>query len=150
MTAYSIGVRSCHACAGRAEAQDQAAVKVSETKAISLLHQPRLATILLSSLNVRLRQPPAMLRTDLDLHVIRHLVEQINEVLKVDSNGEWTTLIDDPARQKLDHPADCTFGGLGLQGLYLANLEGEHSRSVHTNFGCRELSRQRQEGTERI
>ncbi|HZP46130.1 MAG TPA: SMP-30/gluconolactonase/LRE family protein [Candidatus Binataceae bacterium] len=66
-----------------------------------------------------------------------------NQILKVDKNGNWTMLIDDPKSEKLDHPTNCAFGGPGLQDLYFANLEGEHFSRVHTNFRGHPLYHQR-------
>jgi sugar lactone lactonase YvrE len=66
-----------------------------------------------------------------------------NQILKVDSSGKWTMLVDDPASEKLDHPTNCAFGGPGLQDLYFANLEGEHFSRVHTNFRGHPLYHQR-------
>jgi gluconolactonase len=71
------------------------------------------------------------------------VLKPINQILKVDTNGNWTTLIDDPASQKLDHPTNCAFGGPGLQDLYFANLEGEHFSRVHTSFRGHPLYHQR-------
>ena len=66
-----------------------------------------------------------------------------NQILKVDKNGKWTMLIDDPKSERLDHPTNCAFGGPGLQDLYFANLEGEHFSRVHTNFRGHPLYHQR-------
>jgi gluconolactonase len=71
------------------------------------------------------------------------ILKPINQILKVDTSGEWTTLIDDPGSQKLDHPTSCAFGGPGLQDLYFANLEGEHFSRVHTTFRGHPLYHQR-------
>jgi gluconolactonase len=71
------------------------------------------------------------------------VLKPINRILKIDTNGNWTTLIDDPASQKLDHPTNCAFGGPGLQDLYFANLEGEHFSRVHTSFRGHPLYHQR-------
>jgi gluconolactonase len=71
------------------------------------------------------------------------VLKPVNQILKVDTNGNWTTLMDDPASEKLDHPTNCAFGGPGLQDLYFANLEGEHFSRVHTNFRGHPLYHQR-------
>jgi len=71
------------------------------------------------------------------------VLKPVNQILKVDTNGNWTTLIDDPASEKLDHPTNCAFGGPGLQDLYFANLEGEHFSRVHTNLRGHPLYHQR-------
>ena len=49
-----------------------------------------------------------------------------NQIIRVDTNGEWTLMIDDPESQKLVAPTNCAFGGPGLKDLYFANLEGEN------------------------
>jgi gluconolactonase len=67
----------------------------------------------------------------------------VNQILKVDRNGKWTMLIDDPKSERLDHPTNCAFGGPGLQDLYFANLEGEHFSRVHTEFKGHPLYHQR-------
>src|SRR5499426_2284312 len=38
-----------------------------------------------------------------------------NQILKVDTNGNWSVLIDDSAGTKLVFPTNCAFGGPGLQ-----------------------------------
>jgi gluconolactonase len=66
-----------------------------------------------------------------------------NQIIKVDTNGKWSLLIDDPSGQKLDLPTNCAFGGPGLQDLYIANLEGDHFSRVHTAFRGHPLYHQR-------
>lgn len=66
-----------------------------------------------------------------------------NQILKVDTSGNWTLLIDDPAGQKLAFPTNCAFGGPGLQDLYMANLQGDHFSRVHTSFRGHPLYHQR-------
>jgi gluconolactonase len=66
-----------------------------------------------------------------------------HQIIQVDSNGKWTTLIDDASGQKLNFPTNCAFGGPGLQDLYFANLEGEHFSRVHTTFHGHPLYHQR-------
>ena len=66
-----------------------------------------------------------------------------NQIIKVDTNGNWTVLIDDPSGQKMDLPTNCAFGGPGLQDLYIANLEGDHFNRVHTTFRGHPLYHQR-------
>src|SRR5438876_2492235 len=63
--------------------------------------------------------------------------------IEVDTRGNWTMLIDDPAGQKLNFPTNCAFGGPGLQDLYFANLEGDHFSRVHTSFRGHPLYQQR-------
>ncbi len=66
-----------------------------------------------------------------------------NQIIKVDTNGKWSLLIDDPTGQKMDLPTNCAFGGPGLQDLYIANLEGDHFNRVHTSFRGHPLYHQR-------
>lgn len=66
-----------------------------------------------------------------------------NQVIKVDTNGKWSMLIDDPTGQKLAFPTNCAFGGPGLQDLYLANLEGDHFNRIHTSVHGHPLYHQR-------
>lgn len=66
-----------------------------------------------------------------------------NQILKVDTNGNWSVLIDDPTGQKLNFPTNCAFGGPGLQDLYFANLEGDHFSRVRTSFRGHPLYHQR-------
>ena len=66
-----------------------------------------------------------------------------NQIIKVDTNGKWSLLIDDPSGQKLALPTNCAFGGPGLQDLYIANLEGDHFNRVHTSFRGHPLYHQR-------
>jgi sugar lactone lactonase YvrE len=66
-----------------------------------------------------------------------------HQIIQVDTNGKWSTLIDDPKGEKLFFPTNCAFGGPGLQDLYFANLEGDHFSRVHTPFHGHPLYHQR-------
>jgi len=66
-----------------------------------------------------------------------------HQIIQVDTNGKWSTLIDDPKGEKLFFPTNCAFGGPGLQDLYFANLEGDHFSRVHTPFRGHPLYHQR-------
>ena len=66
-----------------------------------------------------------------------------NQILKVDTNGNWSLLIDDRAGAKLSFPTNCAFGGPGLQDLFIANLQGDHFGRVHTSFYGHPLYHQR-------
>ncbi|HXZ87971.1 MAG TPA: SMP-30/gluconolactonase/LRE family protein [Candidatus Binataceae bacterium] len=66
-----------------------------------------------------------------------------NQILKVDTNGNWSMLIDDTKGGKLDFPTNCAFGGPGMHDLFFANLEGDHMSCVHTTFRGHPLYHQR-------
>jgi sugar lactone lactonase YvrE len=66
-----------------------------------------------------------------------------NQVIKVDTNGKWTELINDPSGAKTIFPTNCAFGGPGLQDLFLANLEGDFFSKVRTPFRGHPLYHQR-------
>lgn len=66
-----------------------------------------------------------------------------NQIIRVDTNGEWTLMIDDPEGQKLVAPTNCAFGGPGLRDLYFANLEGDHFSRIHTQVNGHPLYHQR-------
>lgn len=66
-----------------------------------------------------------------------------NKVIKVDTSGKWSMLIDDTAGAKLAFPTNCAFGGPGLQDLFLANLQGHHFNRVRTPFRGHPLYHQR-------
>jgi sugar lactone lactonase YvrE len=66
-----------------------------------------------------------------------------HQIIEVDTNGKWTTLIDDAGGQKLDFPTNCAFGGPDLKDLYFANLEGDHFSRVQTTFRGHPLYHQR-------
>ncbi len=66
-----------------------------------------------------------------------------NQIIKVDTNGNWSVLIDDRAGTKLAFPTNCAFGGPGLQDLFIANLQGDHFGRVHTSFRGHPLYHQR-------
>ncbi|HEV8714062.1 MAG TPA: SMP-30/gluconolactonase/LRE family protein [Candidatus Binatia bacterium] len=66
-----------------------------------------------------------------------------NQIIKVDTNGNWSLLIEDPAGQKLNFTTNCAFGGPGLQDLCIANVEGDHFSRVHTAFRGHPLYHQR-------
>lgn len=70
-------------------------------------------------------------------------LEPINKVIRVDTNGNWEELIDDPAGERLSFPTNCAFGGPDMQTLYLANLEGDHFNRVQTSFRGHPLYHQR-------
>lgn len=66
-----------------------------------------------------------------------------NQVIKVDTNGKWSVLIEDKTGEKVIFPTNCAFGGPGLQDLFIANLEGDHFSKVHTSFRGHPLYHQR-------
>lgn len=66
-----------------------------------------------------------------------------NQILKVNPQGQWSLLVDDPEGTKLILPTNCAFGGPGLQDLYFANLEGDHFSRLHTPFRGHPLCHQR-------
>jgi len=66
-----------------------------------------------------------------------------NQILQVDTNGNWSVLIDDGAGTKLVFPTNCAFGGSGLQDLFIANLQGDHFCRVRTSFRGHPLYHQR-------
>jgi len=66
-----------------------------------------------------------------------------NQILKVNPQGQWSLLVDDPEGTKLILPTNCAFGGPGLQDLYFANLEGDHFSRLHTPFHGHPLYHQR-------
>ena len=66
-----------------------------------------------------------------------------NQILKVDPNGNWSMLIEDPTGERVIFPTNCAFGGPGMQDLFIANLEGEHFGKVHTSFRGHPLYHQR-------
>lgn len=66
-----------------------------------------------------------------------------NQVIKVDTNGNWSLLIDDRAGTKLAFPTNCAFGGPGLQDLFIANLQGDHFNRARTSFRGHPLYHQR-------
>ena len=66
-----------------------------------------------------------------------------NIVLKVDTNGHWTELINDPSGTKTIFPTNCAFGGPEFRDLYLANLEGDFISRVRTPFRGHPLYHQR-------
>lgn len=70
-------------------------------------------------------------------------LEPVNKMIRVDPNGNWEELIDDPTGSRLSFPTNCAFGGPGLQDLFLANLEGDHFNRVHTSFRGHPLYHQR-------
>src|ERR1700730_2563855 len=54
-----------------------------------------------------------------------------HQIIQVDTNGKWTTLIDDAGGQKLNFPTNCAFGGPRLQALFCIHLRGDHFSRVH-------------------
>jgi gluconolactonase len=66
-----------------------------------------------------------------------------NQIIRVDPNGKWELLIDDPDGTKLAFPTNCAFGGPGLQDLFIANLEGDHFNRVRMSVRGHPLYHQR-------
>lgn len=66
-----------------------------------------------------------------------------NKIIRVDPNGTWELLIDDPEGTKLAFPTNCAFGGPDMQDLYIANLEGDHCNRVHLGVRGHPLYHQR-------
>jgi sugar lactone lactonase YvrE len=66
-----------------------------------------------------------------------------NQILKVDTNGNWSVLIEDKTGEKIIFPTNCAFGGPGMQDLFIANLEGDHFSRVRTPFRGHPLYHQR-------
>jgi sugar lactone lactonase YvrE len=66
-----------------------------------------------------------------------------NQVIRIDPNGKWELLIDDPDGTKLAFPTNCAFGGPGLQDLFIANLEGDHFNRVRMSVRGHPLYHQR-------
>jgi gluconolactonase len=66
-----------------------------------------------------------------------------NKIIKVDPNGNWSELIDDPAGTKMGFATNCAFGGPDLQDLFIANLMGQHFCRVRTPFRGHPLYHQR-------
>lgn len=66
-----------------------------------------------------------------------------HQIIKVDTNGKWSLLIDDPDAKKLNFPTNCAFGGPDLQDLYFANLEGDHFCRLRTSVQGHPLYHQR-------
>lgn len=67
----------------------------------------------------------------------------VNQLIKIEPDGRWTLLIDDPEGTKLAFPTNCAFGGPDLQDLYIANLRGDHMARVRTPFRGHPLYHQR-------
>jgi gluconolactonase len=67
----------------------------------------------------------------------------MNKIIRVDTNGKWAMLIDDPEGTKLAFPTNCAFGGPDMQDLYIANLEGDHFNRVHLSVRGHPLYHQR-------
>lgn len=53
-----------------------------------------------------------------------------NQIIRIDPNGKWELLIDDPEGTKLAFPTNCAFGGSDMRDLFIANLEGDHLNRV--------------------
>lgn len=66
-----------------------------------------------------------------------------NQIIRIDPNGKWELLIDDPDGTKLAFPTNCAFGGPGLQDLFIANLEGDHFNRVRMSVRGHPLYHQR-------
>jgi gluconolactonase len=66
-----------------------------------------------------------------------------NQIIKVDTAGTWSLLLDDPTGQKLNFTTNCAFGGPGLHDLYIANVEGDHFSRIHTAVHGHPLYHQR-------
>lgn len=66
-----------------------------------------------------------------------------NQIIRIDPNGKWELLIDDPEGTKLAFPTNCAFGGPDLKDLFIANLEGDHLNRVRLSIPGHPLYHQR-------
>jgi sugar lactone lactonase YvrE len=66
-----------------------------------------------------------------------------NQLIRIDPNGQWELLVDDPDGTRLAFPTNCAFGGPGLQDLFIANLEGDHFNRIRTSVHGHPLYHQR-------
>lgn len=70
-------------------------------------------------------------------------LEPRNQIIRVDPNGKWELLIDDPEGTKLAFPTNCAFGGPDLKELFIANLEGDHLNRIRVSIPGHPLYHQR-------
>lgn len=70
-------------------------------------------------------------------------LEPRNQIIRVDPNGKWELLIDDPEGVKLAFPTNCAFGGPDLKELFIANLEGDHLNRIRVSIPGHPLYHQR-------
>jgi gluconolactonase len=67
----------------------------------------------------------------------------LNQVLKVEKDGSWSTFLVDPGGSKLALPTNCAFGGPGHRDLYIANSQGDHFSRIRTSYVGHRLYHQR-------
>ena len=66
-----------------------------------------------------------------------------HQIIKVDTNGQWSLLIDDPDGSEAEFSHQLCVRRPDLQDLYFANLEGDHFSRVHTGVRGHPLYHQR-------
>ena len=53
-----------------------------------------------------------------------------NQIIRIDTDGQWTIIIDDPASEKFYYPTNCMFGGPEMRHLYVANARASYMTRV--------------------
>jgi sugar lactone lactonase YvrE len=66
-----------------------------------------------------------------------------NQILRVERDGRWEILIEDPESRSLVAPTNCAFGGAGMRTLHIANLHGDHFSTVELDTPGHPLLHQR-------
>ena len=66
-----------------------------------------------------------------------------NQILRIDRDGGWDMLIEDPESRSLVAPTNCAFGGPAMRHLHIANLHGDHFSVVELDTPGHPLLHQR-------
>ncbi len=66
-----------------------------------------------------------------------------NQIIKIDRNGKWQTLIEDPDSGTIVLPSNCAFGGPDMKRLYIANSEADHFAYTDLDIAGHKLYHQR-------
>ena len=66
-----------------------------------------------------------------------------NQIIKVDTDGRWEPLIEDPEGGTVFLPSNCAFGGPDMKRLYIANAEADHFAYADLDIAGHKLRHQR-------
>ena len=66
-----------------------------------------------------------------------------NQLIRIDTNGEWELLVDDKEGKNFTYPTNCAFGGEDMKQLYVANVRGSHVTRIDLGVRGHPLYHQR-------
>jgi gluconolactonase len=71
------------------------------------------------------------------------LLEPANKIIRIETDGRWEVMVDDPDGEVLSYPTNCAFGGPDMKNLYFANLHADHFGHMKSAIAGHPLYHQR-------